>query len=333
MKLIKIIAPCVILIAAIVVLIFLVKSPGAEVIFVPGWQSKGYVSKLVKKEIKEIFSAKKVTIHKWKSEVKWSEAKNNAEKEAELLCEKISKMSPDAQERLILIGHSLGARVVVRTAKHLKEKNIKVKQVILLGAAVNYDDQDFQACDKISIQPFINVYNRNDYVLKIAYGNKEKTLAAGFSGIKGTVQDVELKNMKQYRKHSKYEDLFAGFFEHQNHEYIEFLSDIVNGMVEESIEKVSHHDIEINYGLTKGIFSLPKNTFIVVPDADKEELYYDWKFCQYGDSKHAPKLYLIINPYGEVKFTPLHGQIQKVWKSIKEQIDSQIAAANNSAID
>ena len=322
----KIILPSAILIALIIVFAFMFYNSCTEVIFVPGWQSKGYVSRLVKKEIKEIFSAPKVTIHKWESEVKWNEAKNNAEKEAEILCKKISKMDPDTQKKLVLIGHSLGARVVVRTAKFLDKKNIKVKQVILLGAAVNYDDKDFKACDNISIQPFINVYNRNDYVLKIAYGNKEKTLAAGFSGIR--IKDEKYVNMKQYRKISRYDDLFAGFFEHQNYEYIEFLSDVVNGKVEESIEKVSHHDIKI-HGLTKGIFSLPKNTFIIAPDADKEELYYDWKFCQYGNSK-LPKLYLIINPYGEAKFTPFHGPIQKAWESIKKQIDSQITTANRT---
>ena len=269
-----------------------------------------------------------MTIYPWNSEGEWNDAKKNAEKEAVLLYEKISKMSPDVRENLILIGHSLGARVVVRTAKLLREKNIKVKQIILLGAAVNYDDPDFQACDQVSIQPFINVYNRNDYVLKIAYGNKERTLAAGFSGIKRIVQDADLKNMKQYRKYSKYDDLFAGFLEHQNHEYVEFLFDIINGKVEECIEIVSHHDIKIDDGWSDLIFSLPKNTYIEVPDADKEELYYDWKFCQYGES--VAKLYLIINPYGEAKFTPLHGPIQKAWESIKRQIDSQITTANRT---
>jgi predicted alpha/beta hydrolase family esterase len=333
MKLTKIIAPCIILLILIIGITFFLCIPDTDVIFVPGWNSKGHISQLVEKELEETFSAKKVTIHKWKSDVNWEEAKNNAEAEAVLLYKKISEMSPDSQKKLILIAHSLGARIVVRTARLLHEKNINVKQIILLGAAVNHDDEDFKACNKISIQPFINVYNRNDYVLKIAYGNKEKTLAAGFSGISKTGEDKEYQNMKQYRKKSQDDNLFTGFFEHMTYEYIPFLTEIIKGNEQEYIEKVVHHEIKINAGFTDGIFSLPKNTFVIVPDADKEEHYYDWKFCQYNvNSKYTPSIYLIINPYGEIKFTPF-AKSQKVWQNIKEQINSQLAASNKSKTD
>lgn len=289
----------------------------SEVIFIPGWKSKGHVSKLIKKEIKEIFSVSKVTINQWKSDGDWQQTKENADNEAHSLSTKIFNMPSDAQKNLVLIGHSIGAGVVVRTAKLLYEKNIKIKQIILLGAAVDHDDPDLKFCAEVSEKEFINVYNRNDNILKIVYGNKERTMAAGFSGIK-----EKYKNMKQYRRESQSE-ILAGFMEHQNFEYVEFLSDIIKGNVKEYIEEVDHHKIKVNTSWFKGPYFLPENIFLIIPDEEKGESYHDWKFCQYAG------FYFIINPYGEVKFSFREKPMQNAWNSIKQQIDSQLAAANS----
>ena len=294
----------------------------SEVIFVPGWKTKNNINpdEPIDREIKKIFQTRKVSIHHWDSNVNWQSAKDNCEKTALQLSEKIIKMPAEKQQKLILAGHSLGGRIVSRTAKHLKEKNIKVKQIILLGAAINCDDPDLKSCAEVSTEPFINIFNRDDNVLKLAYGNMERALAAGYCGVK-----EKHHNMKQYRKTSGYDNDLANVFEHHVDVYLEYFASIKQDKEAEYISSIDHHKIKF-----EGTFlSLPPNIYLIAPGAILEDSYHEWKFCYYELCKYPGinknmNLYLIVGPYGECMWNINYKMIKTRWEEVKTQINDQL---------
>lgn len=298
-----------------------------EVLFIPGWKTKNNITRSVKHEIQKIFRTSRLSIHEWESNGDWKVAKNNAENEARLLSQAVMAMSPERQKKLVLAGHSLGGRIVVRTAKLLKAQNVKVKQIILLGAAVNCDDPDLQACSQVSAEPFINVFNCDDNVLKLAYGNMERALAVGYCGVKG-----KYPNMKQYRKTSGADNDLANVFEHHVDVYLEFLAAIREGREAEYVELIDHHKIKFE----KTFLSLPPNIYLIAPGAVVKESYHGWKLCYYkladipqfqgifGPAKSSINLYLIVGPYGEFMWNLSETMIKPRWNQVKNQINEQL---------
>ena len=307
-------------------------SEDCEVIFVPGWKSKNNVQLPVQREIKKIFKTRKISVRHWESNCSWSIAKANSEKEAQTLSEKIIKMPAERQQKLILAGHSLGGRIVARTAQKLNEAKIKVKQVILLGAAINCDDRDLKACSEVSTEPFINVFNRDDNVLKLAYGNLERALAAGYCGIKDPQP-----NTKQYRKSSGFDNDLANVFEHHVDVYLEFFALIRQNKEVEYVSPIDHHKIKFE----ETFLSLPPNIYLIAPGSTLEESYHEWKFCYYelfkfselgkfakwlDWEKESMKLYLIVGPHGECMWNVNYKMIKQRWDEVKKQINAQLTA-------
>ena len=305
-------------------------SEDCEVIFVHGWGAKNNVQPSVKREIKKIFKTRKVSVHYWESNCSWLAAKDNSEKEAQRLSKEIIKMPADRQQKLVLIAHSLGGRIVARAARKLNEEKIKVKQVILLGAAINCDDNDLKSCSEISTEPFINVFNRDDNILKLAYGNMEDALAAGYCGIKDPPQ-----NTKQYRKSSGFDDDLANVFEHHVDVYLEFFSLIRQNKEVEYISPIDHHKIKFE----KTFLSLPPNVYLIAPGSTLEESYHEWKLCYYelfkfselgkfatwlDWEKESMKLYLIVGPHGECMWNVNYMMIKQRWDEVKKQINAQL---------
>lgn len=107
------------------------------------------------------------------SKRKWKEAVRKADDCSQYLAEAIKQMTPEKQKRLILAGHSLGARIVVRTAAKLLEINrnkkdnakINIRKIILAGAAIDNDDKDIAATYQISMEPVDNIINTQDISL------------------------------------------------------------------------------------------------------------------------------------------------------------------------
>ena len=46
------------------------------------------------------------------------------------------------REELTIVGHSLGGRITARVLARLAEKGLRVRQAVLLAAAIPYEDPD-----------------------------------------------------------------------------------------------------------------------------------------------------------------------------------------------
>jgi len=83
------------------------------------------------------------------------------------------------RERLILVGHSLGGRIVVRTlAAGYRKERLQVRQMILAGAAIDFNDVDLFDAVLASRLTAYSLVNPSDLMLA-AYKIAEKQTALG----------------------------------------------------------------------------------------------------------------------------------------------------------
>ena len=116
----------------------------------------------------------------------WSESVTNADAYVATLVTAIDAMKPEDRQRLTLIGHSLGGRIVAKTVAELQRKNIKIQNAVMLAAAIPFDDADAELALQSKTMPVISIYNPNDKMLKYAYriagGENSTALGAHSTG-------------------------------------------------------------------------------------------------------------------------------------------------------
>lgn len=139
---------------------------GKEIIFIPGWMTKGALYRQEAELLRKTFPGYQIKIWHWESNKSWFDARGNSEKISVDVAKYIAKLPPEQQKKVILIGHSLGGRCAVHTAHHLKENNIRIRQIILLGSAINRNDHRFSSCADVSIKPVFNIFCPDDYALE-----------------------------------------------------------------------------------------------------------------------------------------------------------------------
>lgn len=301
----------------------------AEIVFVPGWFSendKGSYEVLLSR----CFPNDKITVLSWKSdELGWKNALANADAFVPQVAEYISSKTPAEQSQLTLIGHSLGGRIAVNAAKHLAQKQIRINRFILLGAAVDFDvDLTFAA--NVSNGKNINIFSRNDSVLKFLYGNTNRKLALGFCGaekmpanfIQYSFQTSELK-----KSNAQWQLALIEFSNHIFAKYISELTAVLAG-------KKSPYQPEYDYSKVK-IKNNLASLNIVLPPLPKMELidsYADWTLfginIKYSRTEKDGKrtefskmLYFISDHYGRLRRWNLSRfLIQNEFNRIKKQI-------------
>ena len=72
----------------------------------------------------------------------YKKAVQNANIEGGNLARAIKNLSKNEQQKVILIGHSLGARVVIKAMALLNQWDVKINCAIVMGAAIDSDDSD-----------------------------------------------------------------------------------------------------------------------------------------------------------------------------------------------
>ena len=166
-------------------------------------------------------NAEKVEMKGWNSPkmsivqmgVAWSVSLENSTKFVPELAEMILQLPPDQRDRLILAGHSLGARIVVKAAAVCAKKNVHVKKIILAGAAIDNDDPDIQTAIGVSNEIVDNLINFNDALLALYKIGAESNSALGTGylyktdpqrfreiGMEGTVEHYGYKYFQRYLK-------------------------------------------------------------------------------------------------------------------------------------
>ena len=161
------------------------------VIFIPGWFTEWINYSRHRKLLSELFPGAELQIGKWNSNRLWKNAKYSAALEVKELFTELAAASNAGETTLI--GHSLGGRIIMDCAELLAGRNLKVKQIILLGTAGKISESKLNALQKVSLEPVINICCPEDNILKI-YCQEEKEIPLGFSGIPHPVN-----NFRQFR--------------------------------------------------------------------------------------------------------------------------------------
>ncbi len=97
----------------------------------------------------------------------WTNALRKSEETGSLLSKVLSKCEID---EYILIGHSLGSRVIFNCLNELKSNEKKIiKDVHLLGGAVTNNKEKWSLAENAIKNKIYNYYSKKDSVLQIAY--------------------------------------------------------------------------------------------------------------------------------------------------------------------
>ena len=136
----------------------------------------------------------------------WHVAKNRADKTGVVLADLLARTKQDS---FILIGHSLGARVMVVAAEALSTKidGPKIEAVHLTGAAIGSEGEWGPLVSRVEESVF-NYHSQNDLVLKYLYGSVSPgNKAAGLVGFQAPPPKlVNVDVTSSVNGHSEYLD-------------------------------------------------------------------------------------------------------------------------------
>lgn len=115
---------------------------------------------------------------------RWVQALESASITAEAIANSLLRLSEEEREKIILVGHSLGANIIINILYKLSLKRARIWKALLLGAAANNDDTIIRpACNGVK-DKIISVINTADYILGIySLISTEHALGRGFNGL------------------------------------------------------------------------------------------------------------------------------------------------------
>ncbi len=166
------------------------------VYYIPGW--RGDVKGKGDKDLSRAFPGAQHECFDWPGRMTeilgWPKALLNSDKVWRQLADRLMALSDDERSRVTLVGHSLGARIVVRVLAELGRHRLKVKRGVLLAAAIPNDDPDLTIMGQGSELQILAACNPMDFILKYIY-----SLFGGESGVPyGTDGSAEgLENVRE----------------------------------------------------------------------------------------------------------------------------------------
>ena len=163
----------------------------AGVWFIPGWLRSEKPASGVVECVSNAFDGVSVEFKAWDGDnIVWPLAVDAADKESWRFAFEIAMMPAEERASLTLVGHSLGGRIVARVLARLAEHGMKVRQAILLGAAIPSDDPDLAKMGRASELPVLAVCNPDDNVLRYVYATVGGERGVAF-GANGTLEPCE----------------------------------------------------------------------------------------------------------------------------------------------
>ena len=191
---------------------FLLTLTGNEVFFVPGWRTGDSSRAGCVRIMRDIYPGYDIFVKSWNSRVALTDAVKNAEVHAEKLKKELAAMPEARRKGLVLVGHSLGAAVVLEILSHLAENDMKVAEAVLLGTPVAADDPRLLRAMDAVIGKCYNVAFGGDTLLKFLYSftASGEPLGVGGSKIKHPrFVDCIVKNAPDVTNHFAYKYLEA----------------------------------------------------------------------------------------------------------------------------
>lgn len=162
----------------------LVGTPQERVIYVPGWHRCHRGADEAFCAVQTTFPGTIVSTYDWDGNCRWKNARTNADAAAAELAAELMAMPEDNLSQLTLVGHSLGARIIVRALAKLAVEGKKIKTAVILAAAMPSNDPDAQNFTAATIEQATIVCNPKDTMLKYGYRpfGGEKAQALGLNG-------------------------------------------------------------------------------------------------------------------------------------------------------
>ena len=157
----------------------------ATVWFIPGWLRTAEPHEGIMECVSNAFPEASVEFKSWDGDnLVWPLSVDSADKESWRFAFEIAMMPPEARTNLTLVGHSLGGRITARVLARLAENGLKVKQAILMGAAIPATDPDLVKMGLATELPVLAVCNPKDHVLRYVYATVggEGAVAFGANG-------------------------------------------------------------------------------------------------------------------------------------------------------
>ena len=143
--------------------------PQERVVYVPGWHRCARGEDEALRFVAEAFPGAEVSVYDWDGNCTWRKARGNADAAAERLADELIALPSAERERLTLVGHSLGGRIVVRAMARLGLRGLKVRKAVVMAAALPFDDADIADFAAATVEPVEIVCNERDTMLKIGY--------------------------------------------------------------------------------------------------------------------------------------------------------------------
>ena len=157
----------------------------ATVWFIPGWLRTAEPHEGIMECVSNAFPEASIEFKAWDGDnLVWPLSVDSADKESWRFAFEIAMMPPEARTNLTLVGHSLGGRITARVLARLAENGLKVKQAILMGAAIPANDPDLVKMGLATELPVLAVCNPKDHVLRYVYATVggEGAVAFGANG-------------------------------------------------------------------------------------------------------------------------------------------------------
>lgn len=168
----------------------------AAVWYIPGWLRTQTPQTGVIESISNTFDQATVEFKSWNGDIPiWQKSTATADAEAKRFVDEIAAMDEAARTNLTIVGHSLGGRITVHVLAGLAERKLKIRQGIILAAAIPYDDPDLKTMGSGSILPVVSVCNPDDVTLRWVFTVIGAEPVAAY-GANGTTQVPE--NVKEY---------------------------------------------------------------------------------------------------------------------------------------
>ncbi len=170
--------------------------------YIPGFQSESNPTNDTVSILEKCFQGSKTEVIKWKAPPSsnilqtgknWSDTLYRTVQVSEEVCQKINAMSFEDQQKLILVGHSLGGNIVIKTLARCQNSGVQIKKFIIVGAAMHNDDADIEKAVKAVRETSISVVNPQDKALGYYYRFAEDYPALGT----GYAKIVNDKNFKE----------------------------------------------------------------------------------------------------------------------------------------
>ena len=160
----------------------------ALVWYVPGWMRCHTPQDGVIPALTNVFASATVEFKEWDGDVPyWPKAGENADATVARLVDEIAAMPAERRAELTVVGHSLGGRITTRLMSRLAERGLRIRQAILMAAAIPYRDPDVAHAGGGSTLPVLVLCNPDDVTLRYVYAlaGGEPAPALGANGAPG----------------------------------------------------------------------------------------------------------------------------------------------------